>query len=316
MSFLDQFSNKVNQGLNLVTSQTKDFTDQVKIDNEIRNLEKKVQTNYENLGRLFYEYSRKSGGEAPDYEQTMTQIDEALKEIEEKKASKEEIKSKIVCASCGKSIPADMKFCSYCGASTTPVLMQAPNAAVPDGAKCPGCGAVLAPGAKFCTSCGISVEEKAVETSSVNELLCPSCGAVITPGMSFCISCGIKLNTEQQFAGEGTIDAEQKDQSAAPADTISDVETQSGEVQKGDSETKKDANASDECEELERSPVDNKTEGNEVTDEGEGYDTGIVIEEGKASCETVQERPLFCTSCGAKLDAEALFCTSCGAKVE
>ena len=35
MSFLDQLSAKVNQGFNQVTSQTKDFTEQVKIENEI-----------------------------------------------------------------------------------------------------------------------------------------------------------------------------------------------------------------------------------------------------------------------------------------
>ena len=49
MSFLDQLSAKVNQGFNQVTSQTKDFTEQVKIENEIKNLEKAAQANYEEL---------------------------------------------------------------------------------------------------------------------------------------------------------------------------------------------------------------------------------------------------------------------------
>ena len=51
MSFLDQLSARVNQGFNQVTSQTKDFTEQVKIENEIKNLEKASQANYEELGR-------------------------------------------------------------------------------------------------------------------------------------------------------------------------------------------------------------------------------------------------------------------------
>ena len=49
MSFLDQLSARVNQGFNQVTSQTKDFTEQVKIENEIKNLEKAAQANYEEL---------------------------------------------------------------------------------------------------------------------------------------------------------------------------------------------------------------------------------------------------------------------------
>ena len=51
MSFLDQLSARVNQGFNQVTSQTKDFTEQVKIENEIKDLEKAAQANYEELGR-------------------------------------------------------------------------------------------------------------------------------------------------------------------------------------------------------------------------------------------------------------------------
>lgn len=64
MSFLDQLSAKVNQGFNQVTSQTKDFTEQVKIENEIKNLEKAAQANYEELGRAMYNASRHPSGEA------------------------------------------------------------------------------------------------------------------------------------------------------------------------------------------------------------------------------------------------------------
>lgn len=62
MSFLDQLSARVNQGFNQVTSQTKDFTEQVKIENEIKNLEKAAQANYEELGRAMYNASRHPSG--------------------------------------------------------------------------------------------------------------------------------------------------------------------------------------------------------------------------------------------------------------
>lgn len=123
MSFLDQLSAKVNQGFNQVTSQTKDFTEQVKIENEIKNLEKAAQANYEELGRAMYNASRHSSGEAADYEVIMRQIDGILQQIQEKKAAKQEIMNRVICPSCGKSVPAGTKFCSYCGApmEQTPV---------------------------------------------------------------------------------------------------------------------------------------------------------------------------------------------------
>lgn len=128
MSFLDQLSAKVNQGFNQVTSQTKDFTEQVKIENEIKNLEKAAQANYEELGRAMYNASRHSSGEAADYEVIMRQIDGILQQIQEKKAAKQEIMNRVICPSCGKSVPADTKFCSYCGApmEQTPVAVAVP----------------------------------------------------------------------------------------------------------------------------------------------------------------------------------------------
>ena len=149
MSFLDQLSAKVNQGFNQVTSQTKDFTEQVKIENEIKNLEKAAQANYEELGRAMYNASRHSSGEAvsvgnvssaegaagaassgvaADYEVIMRQIDGILQQIQEKKAAKQEIMNRVTCPSCGKSVPAGTKFCSYCGApmEQTPVVAAVP----------------------------------------------------------------------------------------------------------------------------------------------------------------------------------------------
>lgn len=128
MSFLDQLSARVNQGFNQVTSQTKDFTEQVKIENEIKNLEKAAQANYEELGRAMYNASRHPSGEAADYEVIMRQIDGILQQIQEKKAAKQEIMNRVICPSCGKSVPAGTKFCSYCGApmEQTPVAAAVP----------------------------------------------------------------------------------------------------------------------------------------------------------------------------------------------
>lgn len=231
MSFLDQLSAKVNQGFNQVTSQTKDFTEQVKIENEIKNLEKAAQANYEELGRAMYNASRHSSGEAAsvgdvssaegvtagaafsgedvtaeaassgaaaDYEVIMRQIDGILQQIQEKKAAKQEIMNRVICPSCGKSVPAGTKFCSYCGApmEQTPVAAAVPAEPQVHGGErqmggeqmggerhCPNCGEVIEPGAKFCVKCGTRIdagEQKLAETGvSGSSEIGDSCSAEV-----------------------------------------------------------------------------------------------------------------------------------------
>lgn len=199
MSFLDQLSAKVNQGFNQVTSQTKDFTEQVKIENEIKNLEKAAQANYEELGRAMYNASRHPSGEAvssgaaADYEVIMRQIDGILQQIQEKKAAKQEIMNRVTCPSCGKSVPAGTKFCSYCGApmEQTPVAAAVPTEPQMGGDKLQMC---------------------AGERQMGGERHCPNCGEVIEPGAKFCVKCGTRIDDEEQKSAEAGDSAEKEEE--------------------------------------------------------------------------------------------------------
>lgn len=195
MSFLDQLSAKVNQGFNQVTSQTKDFTEQVKIENEIKNLEKAAQANYEELGRAMYNASRHSSGEAADYEVIMRQIDGILQQIQEKKAAKQEIMNRVICPSCGKSVPAGTKFCSYCGApmEQTPVA-----AAVPVEPQVRG-GERQMGGEQMCGAERPMGDDK---PQMGGERHCPNCGEVIEPGAKFCVKCGTRIDAGEQKPAE------------------------------------------------------------------------------------------------------------------
>ena len=197
MSFLDQLSARVNQGFNQVTSQTKDFTEQVKIENEIKNLEKAAQANYEELGRAMYNASRHSSGAAADYEVIMRQIDGILQQIQEKKVAKQEIMNRVTCPSCGKSVPAGTKFCSYCGApmEQTPVA-----AAVPSEPQVRG-GERQMDGEQMCGAEQPMGDDK---PQMGGERHCPNCGEVIEPGAKFCVKCGTRMDAgEQKLAGAG-----------------------------------------------------------------------------------------------------------------
>ncbi len=225
MSFLDQLSAKVNQGFNQVTSQTKDFTEQVKIENEIKNLEKAAQANYEELGRAMYNASRHSSGAAADYEVIMRQIDGILQQIQEKKAAKQEIMNRVTCPSCGKSVPAGTKFCSYCGApmEQTPVA-----AAVPAEPQVRG-GERQMGGEQMCGAERPMGDDK---PQMGGERHCPNCGEVIEPGAKFCVKCGTRIDAGEQKPAEAGVSgaSEIGDSCSAGAGDFDEKEEGSAEI--------------------------------------------------------------------------------------
>ena len=195
MSFFDQLSAKVNQGFNQVASQTKDFTDQMKIENEIKNLEKAVSACYEELGRAMYNASRHPSDMPVEYEETMRQVDGLLQQIQEKKESKQEIANKVTCPSCGKSVPAGTKFCSFCGApmEQTPVATAVPTEPQVHG------GERQMGGEQMCGDERPMGDDK---PQMGGERHCPNCGEVIEPGAKFCVKCGTRIDDEAQKSVE------------------------------------------------------------------------------------------------------------------
>ena len=83
--------------------------------------------------------------------------------------------AEVRCSDCGMMIPANARFCPYCGHQQ--LLNQ----------QCDNCGKNLMPGAKFCPRCGHSTSEQAPE------ILCPHCQATNLPRASYCNQCGEKL---------------------------------------------------------------------------------------------------------------------------
>ena len=64
------------------------------------------------------------------------------------------------CPSCGKIVPAGVKFCPNCGGKIEqPAAAEQPAAEQPAAQNaCARCGQPLEEGAAFCTSCGTKVE--------------------------------------------------------------------------------------------------------------------------------------------------------------
>ena len=94
---------------------------------------------------------------------------------EEQKTRQDGAKEITNCPECSNSIPADSKFCPYCGHQQL-VFSQ-----------CRKCGKNLTPNANFCPRCGHPAEEK--EKSNI----CKKCGGNNLSESVFCNMCGEKL---------------------------------------------------------------------------------------------------------------------------
>ncbi|RPJ12437.1 MAG: zinc ribbon domain-containing protein, partial [Desulfobacteraceae bacterium] len=76
---------------------------------------------------------------------------------------------------CGRSIPADSRFCPYCGHQQ--LVFN----------RCGKCGKNLSPNANFCPRFGHSAEEKEKPN------ICKKCGGINLSESIFCNMCGEKL---------------------------------------------------------------------------------------------------------------------------
>ncbi len=83
--------------------------------------------------------------------------------------------AEIKCSDCGNMIPADARFCPFCGHQQVVLL------------RCSNCGKNLTPGARFCSRCGHPTDEKP------QNIICSHCKAENLSGATFCNSCGHQL---------------------------------------------------------------------------------------------------------------------------
>ncbi len=228
MAFFDDLGKKISHAGQTAVQKTKDMTDIARLNENIAEEEKKINSNYHQIGKLYvamhtYDYEA-------DFEGMMIAIKEAEAKIQNYRQQVKDIKGIERCEKCGADVASDAAFCSTCGSP----LLRKPTVSLENAVKCSACGQMMEADARFCTECGHPMvdmlredslktpmeEEKTPEIPSseeqeeqdktallqieseeqINDALkqekdkfCVQCGAELDEGALFCIKCGAKI---------------------------------------------------------------------------------------------------------------------------
>lgn len=170
MAFFDTLGSKIQQTGQEAVKKTKDLAEITKLNSQISNEEKVVNSLLIQLGQKCYgvsvEIASINGGNNAaesfyaQYNEKLlpicSQISMESSKIEAMKNEIIRIKNIKTCPNCGSECPETAPFCSICGQKLPDNLpTQQPKAA--GFIFCPNCGAQLPGDAAFCTGCGQKV---------------------------------------------------------------------------------------------------------------------------------------------------------------
>ena len=142
MAFLDDLNRKLNQA----GQKAKGFSDSSKINSQINEEERKINSYYTQLGKLYVTLHAEDY--APEFEGIMSAIAESETKLKDMRTQLQMIKGVKKCTRCNADMPLDSAFCPACGNE-----MPRP----PEGQeliRCVSCGQFVQKNLRFCTYCG------------------------------------------------------------------------------------------------------------------------------------------------------------------
>jgi rRNA maturation endonuclease Nob1 len=117
MSFFDDFGKKISSVSQEAIAKTKDFADVTKLNSNISEEERKINSAYSEIGKMYFELH------SDDYEECFGTQFLAIKESKEKIKDYEKqivnIKGVVKCPNCGTEVPKTAAFCASCGSAIT-----------------------------------------------------------------------------------------------------------------------------------------------------------------------------------------------------
>lgn len=123
--------------------------------NEVGELESRIQSErlaqkelYAEIGRIYYETISDRSQLNEPIAMLVSQVDDAIKKVNELQEKMDQIKKEKRCPVCGRSYDPDFIFCAGCGAKLEAVLHQQVEH------RCPKCGEEINAEDFFCFRCG------------------------------------------------------------------------------------------------------------------------------------------------------------------
>lgn len=220
MSCFEKIGNTISSKSKELARKAKTVSETSSLNNIIRAEERKIDTQYKMMGKIYFEKFGNSPDE--DFSSSIDAIKTSMEKITETKNEIVKIKNRNCCPNCGSHFKIDAVFCSKCGTRVKNEEEDKQEIAY----NCLNCGHLLELGALFCDICGAKAEineaveqpesenestdiiEKTDESEEVEESennditkidipevkICSSCGAESEdPEAKFCNECGNSL---------------------------------------------------------------------------------------------------------------------------
>lgn len=193
MAFFDNIGKKISDLGQGAMTKTRDLADSARTSAAISDEERKINSYYSQLGRLYYAKCADSAD--GEFLNIVNMIKDSNRRIEELRAENRARKGLVKCPKCGAENAVDSLFCCACG------NRMEFHAATPSG------GAENVSGEKAAGQDIVSDEKQPDSESAADETatgapaetneipeqrVCSSCGAPIGEGAVFCGSCGTR----------------------------------------------------------------------------------------------------------------------------
>lgn len=176
--FFDKVKEKVDQGISLVASKSKETIETAKLHSRIRSLRHWREEKIKDMGNLVFNMLQEGRLDEQRLKEAyshVVKIDDEIKNMEKEierikleteqtiRATPTPAKAFVYCT-CGTGLTETSKFCGDCGANVVEIIARAKEELAKQ-AICDHCGAQLSLTAKFCKKCGSPVKTKTREST-------------------------------------------------------------------------------------------------------------------------------------------------------
>lgn len=185
MSFMEKMST-LSQN---VSNKAKDTAGVVRINSQISESEKALNSLYHEIGRKYCEIHDQHN--IPVLADSVEQVKLIVSQIDQMRKQVNVLKGVMSCPKCNAQVKSGTMFCSTCGYQF-PVVMKK---------RCKTCGCELNDDQAFCINCGTPAANEAPAPAPapgpgpgvVTSVACPTCGQMVPGEMNFCKFCGTKV---------------------------------------------------------------------------------------------------------------------------